>query len=82
MELGEHRLYGTNVLLTFYKNRYFSHYNEGENAKHGECGCFSSCTWTTSKHCHKNCDDDDIRDDDDDRCHCMRGPLYPNVETC
>jgi len=64
--------------------RFFSHYNKEKDyysldKMTGVCGCFSSCHWPTSKHCHKNCDDVTR---DSDRCHCMRGPLQPDVDSC
>merc|ERR1712013_374813 len=61
--------------------RFFSHYNKGDDYKKykGVCGCFSSCHYPTSHHCHKHCDD---LMKDSDRCHCVRGPLQPDVDTC
>jgi len=35
--------------------KYFSHYNEGREAEHGVCGCFSSCSWPTSDGCSQTC---------------------------
>jgi len=63
--------------------RYFSHFNIFDDYKDddlkGRCGCFSSCSWPTSAHCHKSCDDFTR---DASKCHCMRGPLLPDVDAC
>merc|ERR1711874_64339 len=63
---------------------FFSHYNHGDNGHKGECGCLSSCSWPGKFHCHSTCSDDDdlVRDDDGHDCHCMRGPLSPDVNNC
>merc|ERR1712088_869297 len=68
---------------------YFSHYNKGGDDYHrladddytGVCGCFSRCENPTSKHCHHSCGDDFILRDGG-WCHCIRGPLQPDVSTC
>merc|ERR1712228_208995 len=67
--------------------RYFSHYNKGgdyhrltDDDYTGICGCFSRCENPTSKHCHHSCDDLILRDGG--WCHCIRGPLEPDVSTC
>jgi len=96
--------------------KYFSHYNEGREAEHGVCGCFSSCSWPTSDGCSQTCasretydeasgEDLLIRESDDldssetfggevdveiakeprpgpHYCHCMHGPLHPDVDSC
>lgn len=96
--------------------KYFSHYNKGHEAEHGICGCFSSCSWPSSSHCHDRCSthevfsEEDIEEIIDDVkeldsaelfggevgiesqlnlspsgrrwCHCMRGTLNPDVDTC
>jgi len=94
---------------------YFTHYNEGREAEHGWCGCFSQCAWPGTYDCRTTCsthetfDEDDIQEDvatwseDLDSaetfgvevdvewepqprpggvCHCMRGPLNPDVDAC
>merc|ERR1711892_1433086 len=73
-----------NICRGLHGARFFSHYNKEKDyysldKMTGVCGCFSSCHWPTSKHCHKNCDDVSR---DSDRCHCMRGPLQPDVDSC
>jgi len=62
-------------------SQFFSHYNHGDNGHKGECGCFSTCSWPGRFDCEKQCDDDDLNRDSND-CHCMRGPMYPNVDDC
>merc|ERR1711936_249258 len=69
--------------------RYFSHYNKGgddylrldDDDYTGICGCFSRCEDPTSKHCHHSCGDDLVLRDGG-WCHCIRGPLQPDVSTC
>merc|ERR1711962_1069858 len=40
--------------------QYFSHYNEGHHAKHGFCGCFSTCAWPSTAKCHDSCDTHEV----------------------
>lgn len=93
---------------------YFSHYNEGHEAEHGYCGCFSSCAWPVQGSCHETCATHEVFSEEEGDpgemsaalessetfggeldvvrapeprpgprwCHCMRGPLTPDVDTC
>jgi len=95
--------------------RFFSHYNEGREAEHGYCGCFSSCAWPSSEGCYDRCatheqfSDEELSSEESNKddmesseifggevgtditnaprpgpryCHCMRGPLEPDADSC
>jgi len=94
---------------------YFTHYNEGPEADHGWCGCFSQCYWPEVYDCRSSCHshetweagdisevdalleagdtdsaesglEEDVAWEPQPRpggvCHCMWGPLQPDVDSC
>lgn len=45
--------------------KFFSHYNEGREAEHGYCGCFSSCAWPSSDGCSDRCSTHEVFSEED-----------------
>jgi len=45
--------------------KFFSHYNEGKEAEHGYCGCFSSCAWPSSDGCSDRCSTHEVFSQED-----------------
>merc|ERR1711936_456752 len=105
------------ICLDLQGAKFFSHYNEGREAEHGFCGCFSTCAWPSSEGCYDRCATHEVFSEEDwieDKanyddltssetfggeldveefalneprpgpryCHCMRGPLQPDVDGC
>jgi len=61
--------------------KFFSHYNEGREAEHGYCGCFSSCAWPSSDGCSDRCSTHEVFSQEDVEVNEDYGTALDSSET-